>query len=363
MRVLLVLCAGVALVGALVVSNVRTSRAAGSAVAPDATLDQAYPSRASACRYSGWSPDSANEWVAETFTAGVSGSLTDVVLWVRVSNPRNPVAIAPVDGAGRPDVSRPLASTTLTDATAVFAPVPLSFAAPARVEAGTQYALVLFAPAAGAWVWKADLGSSTIDPGGGRCADGAYAGGRMWFSSLAAGADADFFFQTYVVPARHVTVEKIGTGTGTVQDGSHAIDCGSSCSGEFLQGQSVTLTAAPDPGSVFSGWSGVPCRGAEPTCSVPVGGGDLPVTAEFTRKLVTLSVARVGRGAVTSLPAGISCGRVCRHGFAPGPVKLTARPFRGWRFTRWRGACRGTRPACTLALLRRSSVVAVFTRA
>jgi hypothetical protein len=309
-----------------------------------------------------WVPDSANEWVAETFTAGVTGSLTDVVLWVRVSNPQNPVAIVPVDASGRPAVSTPLASATLAIDAAPYRAVDIPFPTPGRVEAGKQYAVVLFAPAAGAWAWQADLGSSFTDPLGNRCANGAYTGGRPWVSSSATAlADGDFFFQTYVVPARRVTVQKVGTGTGLVQDGGHAIDCGSVCSGEFLQGQTVTLTATPDPGSTFSGWSGGACTGTGPTCSVPVN-GDMAVTAAFTKTLVTLRVSRVGRGVITSLPRGITCGRACSHRFVPGRLKLTAKPSKGWRFARWQGACRGTRPSCQLTLARTSSVAAIFTK-
>ena len=345
---------------ALAIVGSATSSPASSLAAPNAALDQSNPLRASACRFVAWVPDSANEWVAETFTAGVTGSLTDVVLWVRVSNPQNPVAIVPVDASGRPVVSTPLASATLAIDAAPFRAVDIPFSSPARLEAGKQYAVVLFAPVAGAWAWEADLGSSFTDPLGNRCATGAYTGGRPWLSSNATvSADGDFFFQTYVVPARRVTVQKAGTGTGLVQDGTHAINCGSTCSGDFLQGQTVSLTATSDPGSTFSGWSGGACSGTAPTCSVLVN-GDVPVTAAFTKTVVTLRVSKVGRGAVTSLPTGITCGRACSHSFVPGPLKLTAKPFKGWRFARWQGACRGTRPSCQFTLTRTTSVAATF---
>ena len=352
------------LIGALGVAvaivGSATPGTSSSLVAPNAGLDQSNPSRASACRYTGWTPDSANEWVAQTFTAGVSGSLTDVVLWLAVSNPQIPVAIAPVDASGRPLASTPLASTTLAvDGKPPYADIDIPFPTPARVEAGKQYAVVLYAPVREAWAWKADLSTSLTDPSGNPCANGAYAGGRYWLSNSPDYADADFFFQTYVVPARHLTVQKIGTGTGLVQDGTHAVDCGSACSGEFLQGQTVTLTATPDPGSTFSGWSGGNCAGSAPTCSVPVS-SDIPVTAAFTKTLVTLRVATIGRGAVTSRPTGITCGRACSRTLVPGPLKLTAKPSKGWRFARWQGACRGTGPTCQFTLTRTSSVAAIF---
>jgi hypothetical protein len=165
-----------ALVLALAIVGSAMSGPAVSRAAPNAALDQSNPSRALACRYTGWVPDSANEWVAETFTAGITGSLTDVVLSVRVSNPQNPVAIVPVDAGGRPIASTPLAAATLAVDAGPYRDVDISFPAPARVEAGKQYAVVLFAPAAGAWAWQGDIGSSTIDPLGNRCANGAYTG-------------------------------------------------------------------------------------------------------------------------------------------------------------------------------------------
>ena len=67
---------------------------------------------------------------------------------------------------------------------------------------------------------------------------------------------------TFTVP-----VTKNGTGTGTVKSNPAGIDCGSSCNASFNQGTAVTLTATPDAGSIFSGWSGSVCTGAG-TCAV-----------------------------------------------------------------------------------------------
>ena len=49
-----------------------------------------------------------------------------------------------------------------------------------------------------------------------------------------------------------------GTGIGRVQSKPAAIDCGTACVAQFPVGQSITLSAAPDPGSNFAGWSGDP---------------------------------------------------------------------------------------------------------
>jgi List-Bact-rpt repeat protein len=55
-------------------------------------------------------------------------------------------------------------------------------------------------------------------------------------------------------PRATVTVSKAGTGSGTVT--GLGINCGSECTHSFNRGAQVTLTATPDAGSVFAGWSG-----------------------------------------------------------------------------------------------------------
>jgi hypothetical protein len=334
-------------------------------VTANAALDQSNQSRASACRYTGWVPDDASSWAAQTFTAGISGALTDVVLPLRLNTPLIVVAIASVGGDGRPIVSSPLASTTVAPpVTTTYTDVTVSFAAPVRVEAGKQYAIVLSQPALTVpdVAWRADVGSAIRDPSGTPCADGAYGAGRSVVNNDGLGGDADFFFQTFVVPARHLTVVKQGTGTGSVQDSAHGLDCGSICSAAPLHGEMVTLTATASPGSNFAGWTGVDCTAPVPTCSFLVS-ADTTVTATFTLKTFTVVVSRRGSGAIRSAPAGIVCGKRCRYAFVPGAITLTATPSSGWRFARWQGGCRGTKLRCRFILSRATTVTASFVRA
>ncbi|MFM8520028.1 MAG: trypsin-like serine protease [Solirubrobacterales bacterium] len=61
-------------------------------------------------------------------------------------------------------------------------------------------------------------------------------------------------------------VTKSGSGSGAVTSNPSGISCGSTCSADFTGGTTVTLTAKPDSGSGFKGWSG-PCSGTA-TCQV-----------------------------------------------------------------------------------------------
>jgi hypothetical protein len=77
-----------------------------------------------------------------------------------------------------------------------------------------------------------------------------------------------------------VSVSKGGNGNGTVSTGGGEISCGATCTASFATGTSVVLNAAPNAGSVFSGWSGGGCSGSG-SCSLVLLGNAAP-TALFT---------------------------------------------------------------------------------
>jgi hypothetical protein len=77
-----------------------------------------------------------------------------------------------------------------------------------------------------------------------------------------------------------LTVSKSGTGSGTVSSTPGGISCSSTCSRNFVFGTSVTLTASPATGSVFSGWSDA-CSGTG-TCNVTMSKAR-SVTVKFTK--------------------------------------------------------------------------------
>jgi hypothetical protein len=82
-----------------------------------------------------------------------------------------------------------------------------------------------------------------------------------------------------VIDSHTVQVSKDGAGTGTVTSVPAGIDCGANCQAVFHGGTVVTLTATPDSGLSFSGWSDASC-GANPTCQITVE-DDVSLTATF----------------------------------------------------------------------------------
>jgi hypothetical protein len=78
-----------------------------------------------------------------------------------------------------------------------------------------------------------------------------------------------------------LTVARDGTGSGSVSSSPAGIACGTACLQSFSSGTAVSLTATPDLGSVFVGWTGGGCSGTG-TCQVAVTAATT-VTAKFDR--------------------------------------------------------------------------------
>ncbi|MDQ7786428.1 MAG: DUF1566 domain-containing protein [Thermodesulfovibrionales bacterium] len=96
-----------------------------------------------------------------------------------------------------------------------------------------------------------------------------------------------------------LSVSKSGTGTGTVTSTPAGINCGSDCIEIYNAGTSVTLTAAPDAGSGFAGWSGV-CTGTG-ACIVTMDAAK-SVTAAFTGQAYTITASAGAGGSIS--PSG-----------------------------------------------------------
>ncbi|MEP6891769.1 MAG: JDVT-CTERM domain-containing protein, partial [Nitrospirota bacterium] len=99
-----------------------------------------------------------------------------------------------------------------------------------------------------------------------------------------------------------VTILKGGDGTGKVASAPTGIDCGATCSFNFFNNTTVTLTAIADGGSTFTGWSGNGCTGTG-SCVVSTAA---TVTATFDAPSVSAAAPSVGGGGCTIAQAGTS---------------------------------------------------------
>ena len=194
-------------------------------------------------------------------------------------------------------------------------------------------------------------------------------------ASLVLGGSASAVPERTLHASLHIV--KKGTGTGLVRGREPVpdniespINCGVQCVASITDNTDprfvpMTLTAFPDPGSTFKGWTG-DCVSSQPSCTMGAIGRlvNYYVTATFDQAPAgsyPIAVATTGNGRVTSSPAGIDCGATCAAGFPTGStVTLTATPASGWSFAGWGGACAGVGP-CTFTIDGPKNVQATFT--
>jgi len=166
------------------------------------------------------------------------------------------------------------------------------------------------------------------------------------------------------VPVYAVSVEKIGTGTGTVTSSAGPIDCGSVCSTEVVSKTVVTLVAVPAQGSAFDHWSGGSCAGSGP-CEKTINSTRTvhAVFAAVGKRTLTVSKVGNGAGTVVSKPAGIDCGATCSAEI-PATTKLTlsATPASGSTFAGFSGACTGAK-TCKVTMSEARNVTVTFAKA
>ncbi len=166
-----------------------------------------------------------------------------------------------------------------------------------------------------------------------------------------------------------------GTGSGAITSSPAGIACIvpdpatnpgglnlGDCYEGYVSGTEVTLTATPDAGSTFAGWSG-DCKLLTPC--VLVVDANKQVAATFNKSTASttfaLAVTLVGSGKVTSNPTGINCGADCTENYVSGTeVTLTATASQGFFFAGWSGACTGT-GTCKVVMNQNTNVAATFT--
>jgi hypothetical protein len=139
-----------------------------------------------------------------------------------------------------------------------------------------------------------------------------------------------------------LTVNRLGTGSGTVTSNPAGINCGSSCSTTLSSGTAVTLSAIPASGSTFAGWTGnADCADGSVTVTSNMG-----CTATFNSSGYTLTTSVINEatsggtsgGTIVSTPAGINCGSDCTENYTAGViVTLTPKPAANSKFKAWTG--------------------------
>ena len=168
-----------------------------------------------------------------------------------------------------------------------------------------------------------------------------------------------------------ITVSKSGTGAGTVTSSPKGISCGSTCSLAFLEGSTVTLTATPEAGSTFSGWSGECESTSGNECKVKMSAAR-SVTASFAKEggglpEHALSASVSGEGEVKCKLGGGSAGACTSPEPNGTAVEVIATAKFGAQFSQWSATsgsatpCQGsTAITCSFTLSADSSLTAVF---
>ena len=100
-------------------------------------------------------------------------------------------------------------------------------------------------------------------------------------SNAGTGSASDSVSVVACPPPVLLTVNKSGSGAGTVTSSPSGVNCGPVCSFQFPNGAAVTLTASASSGSKFTGWSG-DCSGTG-ACALTMS-AEHNVTATFAKK-------------------------------------------------------------------------------
>ena len=175
---------------------------------------------------------------------------------------------------------------------------------------------------------------------------------------------------------RVLTISAAGTGAGVVTVDQGNLTCVAqngttigSCTGTFMEGAIVTLTAVSSGQSSFTRWTG-DCAGSPGnSCRLIMTASRTAIARFDAPTAVSVNGVGVGSGLVVSSPAGLSCnlqgtaGRgACVALFTGGTlITLTATPAAQHAFRRWGGECANTTGAtCTLLISGSGQTVSVF---
>ncbi len=168
------------------------------------------------------------------------------------------------------------------------------------------------------------------------------------------------------IESAELTVTKTeGNGDGTVVSSPAGIECGGTCSAEFIKNTQVTLTASPDSESLFVSWKGCESGGAQGRqCKVTMDAAKT-VKAKFEpANDVTVEKAGDGTGSISGVTCGNTCTEATAAFLASKTVTLKAKPYvKNSEFVGWSASpasCtlpEGPKGPCTLSGLTEDQTV------
>ena len=122
--------------------------------------------------------------------------------------------------------------------------------------------------------------------------------------------------------------------------------------GTYSLGDSVILTAVPNSGFTFTGWSGDLSGGTNPVTIVMNGDKSINASFDFDTNVYTLGITAAG-GSVSRSPD--------KNGYMPGDVvTLQATANTGYAFSGWSGDLSGSSNSATLVMNSNKAVTANF---
>ena len=168
---------------------------------------------------------------------------------------------------------------------------------------------------------------------------------------------------TFDLAQRQLSVTKSGAGTGTVTSSPSGIDCGATCSANFDEGSTVTLTGSPGANTQAAQWTGCDSVNVENKCLVTMSAArSVTATFKLVQRQLSVTKSGAGTGTVTSSPSGIDCGATCSAGFTHGiSVTLTGSPGPHTEAAQWSGCTSVTgENKCLVTMSAAKSVSATF---
>ncbi len=172
-----------------------------------------------------------------------------------------------------------------------------------------------------------------------------------WADGLAGSVNPDTVVMTSDTTITAVFLEEFTVSFGVTGTGTLLL---SPDKPEYVYGDSVIVTAAPDPGWSFDSWSGVLTGSQNPDTFVVL--SDTTLTANFTQDQYVLTANNIGSGAIARDPE--------QPTYIYGDtVLVTAVPDPGWVFTSWSDGITGTTNPDTVVMLSDTTVTATFDQA